>query len=78
MRDAINSQDREFVRSLAHKLKGGSGQVGAHKVASICLEFEAEASEASWETLAKMLVSLTQERSGANEELNVLWFRESA
>lgn len=78
MRAAIDSRDRETLRSLAHKLKGGCGQVGAHKAAKICLELNTEATDACWETLARMFAGLTEEIGAANEELNALLSRESA
>ena len=78
MQAAIKSRDRESLRSLAHKLKGGSGHVGAHKVASICLELKTEATDACWETLATMLADLTQEVGAANEGLSALWSQQSA
>ena len=73
MTAAIKLRDRETLRSLAHKLKGGSSQVGAHKVAGICVKLNAEAIDASWKSLAEMLVGLTREIDVANEELGVLW-----
>ena len=75
---AIKSRDRESLRKLTHKLKGGSGQVGAQTVASVCLELNTEANDASWETLEKMVVGLTREIEAANNELSAIYGVKSA
>ena len=69
MNDAIANQDRESLRALAHKLKGGSGQVGALTVASICSELQANAESAPWEALTDMVSRLTREVPAAHDEL---------
>ena len=78
MTAAIHSQDRESLRALAHKLKGGCGQVGAHKVASICLELKDGATHADWESIAEVFARLTQDIVEANDKLNDIFFRDSA
>lgn len=78
MHAALCSRDRDSLRKLAHKLKGGSGQLGAHKVANICGEIIADAQSGDWEPLEVLVIGLTQEINAANEELNILVSRRSA
>jgi len=73
MNDAFSAQDRESLRAFAHKLKGGSGQVGAHNVASICEDMQAKAPSADWDDLLAMLRKLGMEVAAANEELTKLY-----
>jgi CheY-like chemotaxis protein/HPt (histidine-containing phosphotransfer) domain-containing protein len=77
MNDAMKAEDRESLRSIAHKLKGGSGQVGARKVSSICETLQNDAAHAGWSDLATMLVNLKQEINAANEELDGLYGTEN-
>ncbi len=78
MTTAIQSQDREALKALAHKLKGGCGQVGAHNVASICFELNEDATHAGWDRLAEALAKLKQESDIANEKLRTIFCRENA
>ncbi len=69
MASAIGSRNRESLKALAHQLKGGCGQVGAHEVASICFELNENANHAGWGELAGLFARLTQEIDESNEKL---------
>ena len=66
---AIERCDRDLLSKAAHKLKGGSGQVGAFEVADLCDELRAASKEQSWDVLATFHVRLVASVDVANAEL---------
>lgn len=70
MAAAVDARNRQELSSVAHRLKGGSGQVGAHAAADICAKIDSEASAAEWHTLADLIQTLREEVERVNRELN--------
>ena len=66
---AIERRDRDLLGKAAHKLKGGSGQVGAFEVAELCDELRAASEEQSWDVLAALHLKLVASVDAANVEL---------
>ncbi len=45
LREAISQGDVQDLKLIAHGLRGGSGNVGAHQLAALCHEMEAKADD---------------------------------
>lgn len=58
---ALESQDGEQVRRLAHSLKGSSGNVGALHVAELCLKLEEQGKDGVLNEAAELLSQVEQE-----------------
>ncbi len=55
LRQALTAEDREQLKTLAHKLKGGAGSVCAQRVTDLCLALEQTALGAPGAELAGMV-----------------------
>lgn len=78
MATAIEALNREALGKLAHKLKGASAQIGAHKIASLCTRLRSASADARWETLTASYANLIEEIESSNEDLSALCTRLSA
>src|SRR5437762_23398 len=58
LRAAVDAGDRAVIRSQAHSIKGGAGQVGAMKVADVCQSLETRAATGSTSELQNLLRQL--------------------
>jgi HPt (histidine-containing phosphotransfer) domain-containing protein len=52
LREAVDSGRLDEARAQAHAIKGGSSQVGADRLAAVCLEIETRSGSAAAETAA--------------------------
>jgi len=75
---AIKAQNRESLGKLAHKLRGASGQIGAHKIVNLCTRLRSDSAEACWEALAASYAHLIEEIELSNGRLSALRTRLSA
>ena len=67
---ALAGRDRDAVKSLAHRLKSASGQVGAQGVFELCLQLEmAAAGGDEWAGLEKLGRDLHAQLAQANAAL---------
>ena len=55
LKQALNDEDKSSVRSLAHKIKGSAGNVGAIEVQSAALEIEKNCQSTDHEQLQSLL-----------------------
>jgi signal transduction histidine kinase/HPt (histidine-containing phosphotransfer) domain-containing protein len=58
---AFANHDGAKLRLLAHELKGASGSVGAHQMATVCKEIEYSAEKGDWSACAKLLAEVKVE-----------------
>lgn len=66
------NKDAQTVYLSAHQLKGGSGSIGAHKLAAISLEIEKIGKAESIEGVAPLLSQLKAEYARVETELKPL------
>lgn len=66
---AIEAHNLEAIKSLAHKLKGGSAQVGAYDVARLCSKLRDDAAGSCWRKLADQQQRIEEETMLAHARL---------
>jgi len=61
LQNALAAGDGEAVRRAAHSLKGSSGNLGANRMAALCLDVENRGKDDQLDGLDKLLVEIKQE-----------------
>lgn len=72
MQGALEAEDRAQLRQLAHSLKGSSSNLGAVKVAELCIALESHMAEAPAAELQGLLDALNEAYATAIEALRAL------
>ena len=72
MEQGLANTDAEAIYHNAHQLKGGSGSIGAMKLADIAMEIEKIGRAGSTEGLASLLADLGAEFQRVEQELKTL------
>lgn len=72
MQDALVAEDRGQLRQLVHSLKGSSSNLGAVKVAALCIVLEGRVAEAAIAELQDLLLALNEAHAAAIEALRGL------
>ncbi|HTX06826.1 MAG TPA: Hpt domain-containing protein, partial [Steroidobacteraceae bacterium] len=67
MREALDAGDRERLRRAAHKLKGGSDNIGATRLRELAAQLEAGAAQISSAELGRWIHAVSAELSELNE-----------
>jgi len=61
LEEAVNSDDAEKVREMAHSLKGSSSNVGAEFLSDICCKLESKSKNGDLSDAQMMLEQIKQE-----------------
>ena len=69
MRTALQNRDAQALQSIAHSLKGSSGNLGIRRMAGICVELEESVKSKDWDEIGKKVSRLESEFSGVRELL---------
>ncbi len=70
LRDAAASDDRATLKSVAHKLKGSSGSIGAARLSAECHRLQVEAETMTDETLKSSLAAVERYYAQVRVELD--------
>ena len=70
--EALQEQDSRVVQRLAHRLKGGSGNVGAKHMSRLCSDLETLAREQTQLTIAEMSSRASEIRNTFLESASAL------
>ena len=65
IKEALQSQDVERLRHLAHALKGGAATIGVHRVRDCCLALEKASKENDLNTAKDLIPNLESEMRNA-------------
>ncbi len=77
LRLAIQHDDSEALRLLAHRLKSGSANVGAQRLASTCKELEQLGRQHSTSGAAALLASMEQQFNAVRQALEAILEKEA-
>ena len=69
MGEALKAKESEALFKAAHTMKGGSGNVGAMHLSSICQKLQMAAREARWEECAELVPQVEAEHVRVVEAL---------
>ena len=69
LQGALQRDDAEEVRRLAHSFKGSSGNIGAPHLSELCAQVEASGREAQLAGVASTLAAIETEFAAVKEEL---------
>ncbi|MEY3901315.1 MAG: hypothetical protein RL189_621 [Pseudomonadota bacterium] len=69
LRSAAEKNDREVVRSVAHRLKGSAANIGARRMAEYCSTIELKAKTTSLKISADCCTQLEQEFEACEQQL---------
>jgi HPt (histidine-containing phosphotransfer) domain-containing protein len=69
LQEAFENQDAPRFERAAHRLKGSSGNLGAHGMSRTCEELQALAQAADWSRIADRLLDLEEEFRTVRSEL---------
>jgi two-component system, sensor histidine kinase and response regulator len=72
IRAALQAQDAEAVREVAHALKGSAGTLGAHKMEELCADLEDQGASGSLEGASTVVEALEAALARARAELEAL------
>jgi|GEM_PF-4681917 len=67
---AFQSGDREKISSVAHSIKGICWNIGAQRLATICLTIELNCKETSWQSMESLILESAKEIESISEILN--------
>lgn len=69
---AVETKDFETIRSIAHSLKGASGNISAKPLREVCVTLETKGKESDGEGLAELLTELDKQYAALQERIKTL------
>ena len=71
LREAVAASDAQFVKSIAHTLKGSSGSMGAQRMSAICAELQDVGASGDLPSVPGLLERLEEEFGRVRAALEV-------
>ncbi|MCA9404134.1 MAG: Hpt domain-containing protein [Candidatus Omnitrophica bacterium] len=69
---AVETKDFETIRSVAHSLKGASGNISAKPLREVCVILEKKGKESDGEGLEALLIDLDKQYAALEERMKTL------